>query len=204
MTMTQYTIYQDKGIDTNEFGYYMLDYGKAIHGLVWNSEFGAMDEDDVEESLKTNDEFVLAAKESGYDDSFEELSAIEVYNRLTGLCLDEDVFMDFEEQCNEDLKVFYNNFKNQADEIRKHLEEDERITILEDDCRDKIDVDYEVEFDDVIFNEVESFLKGTNVFTASKNTEAVLSEYAEKKFNTPLFKAVHSNVGSLEVEIEEV
>lgn len=200
--MTKYQISKAKwSLNKMDFGEGMLPYGKGEYGMMTDPRCYDLPDEHLNSIFEENEEFVRSAEEEGYDTSFEEMSAMEVYTKMTGD--DEETFWnESDDNFYEAIQPFYDNFKDQAGELKKYLEEDERINILEDNCRDELDANYVIECDDEAFKELKGFIDKSNTETENKNNISTIHEYTEKKFNTPVFKVVFSNAGSLEVEIE--
>lgn len=201
MTIKKYIIKQDSIFSSYDFGENMLNFGKGNYGIIVDFRGCGIDDNYINSALEENEKFIEAAREAGYDTSFKELTAFETYTKMTG-AYDYDLLIDSDDIYLDTIRPFYDNFEQQVYDIYKYLEEDERISILEDNHDDALDIDYVVEFDDAIFEEVKAFIDKTNAETEKKNSFSTVDEYNEYKFNTPIFKATYSNPGSLEVYIK--
>lgn len=200
----KYTIESSNIVVSGDFPFYTLGYCKGKYGLDIGHDSWSADEDYFDQALLENEIFMDAVEEEGYEERLRTHSPSSVYEDLTGTDLD-DLLSMFEEEINggSELGVFYDNFKAQAEEIERYLSNNENINILEDNREDddEFDVFYLVEFDESLLNEVEAFLNKTNSDTENKNSQTVLCEYYETEYDTEVFAAEFSNMGSLEVVI---
>lgn len=200
----KYTIESSNIVISGDFLFYTLGHCKSKYGLDIGHDSWSADEDYFDQALLENEIFMDAVEEEGYEERLRTHSPSSVYEDLTGTDLDNLLSM-FEEEINggSELGAFYDNFKAQAEEIERYLSNNDNINILEDNREDddEFDVFYVVEFDESLLNEVETFLNKTNSDTENKNNQTVLCEYYETEYDTEVFAAEFSNMGSLEVVI---
>lgn len=196
----KYVIESSNIVISGDFPFYTLGHCIGKRGLEVSHDSWSANDDYFDQSLLENEIFMEAVEEEGYEERLRTHSPSSVYEDLTGADLN-DLLSMFEEEINggSELGLFYNNFKAQAEEIERYLSNNENINILEDNREDddEFDVFYLVEFDESLLNEVEVFLNKTNSATENKNSQTVLCEYYETEYDTEVFAAEFSNMGSL-------
>lgn len=205
MTIKKYHIETGTSINSYDFGENILDFGTGDYGIEVSFRGCSMIDEDISEALEENDEFIRAAKEEGYDTSFNEMSAFEVYLKLTRRQYSDDIIIDdlgglFESA----TSGYYSNLDSQVSKVRNYIEDNDDIKVIEEDGYDEFDVDYIVEFDDSMFDAVKEFLEKSDKETAAKNEEPSSFEYVEEYFKVPMCKVTFKNVPSLELTIKEI
>lgn len=204
MTIKRYHIETESFISDYDFGENILNYGVGEYGIQVDFRGCFLIDEEISEALMENNEFIKAAEEEGYNTSFSEMSAYEVYRKLTKQHEDE-IFIDHIDGLYEiAISGYYSNLDSQCSKVRNYIEDNDNINVIEKGGYDKFDIDYIIELDDSMLSEVKDFLDKSNEETTKLNEEPSSYEYIEEDFGVPICKANFKNVGSLEVTINEI
>lgn len=196
----RYRIEKSKEISADQFFQNILSYCFPIHGVEIRRDSLSPIYDDFDQALLENERFMYDVKAQDYYGSLSTMRPSMIYFEMLGEDLENDLLPMYEEQINEEVSVFYDNFKCQAEDIEGYLQSNDNIIILEDNREgDEFDASYIVEFDDEILPDVEKFLEDTNNITANKNSEIIECDFYEDEYDTLVFESEFSDLGSLDV-----
>lgn len=204
MAIKKYHIETESSISDSDFNEDILDYGTGDYGIEVSFRGCSLIDEEISEALEENDEFIRAAEEEGYDTSFNEMSAFEVYLKLTKQHEDEIFIYHLDGLFETATSRYYSNLSSQASKVKNYLEDNGNIKVVKADSYGEFSFEYVVEFDDSMFNEVEEFLNRSNDETISQNEEPSSLEYIEKDFGVSICKATFRNVGCLKITIREM
>lgn len=148
--------------DLKEDGTGLIDMVKPIFGAYdstpdgqWSTDLG-----DINEALLESEEFIQAAQENGFDTSFNEMEPFEVYEKMFGIDIEEDILHRILNS--EYIHEFAGNilsdlFERNNDEVQKYLEENENIEVEYMDA-DEFDLAAEIKMDESMAKDVEADL----------------------------------------------
>lgn len=201
----RYRIEKSKEISADEFFQNILSYCFPIHGVEIRRDSLSPIYDDFDQALLENERFMYDVKEQGHYDDLSTMRPSMIYFEMLGEDLENDLLPMYKEQINEEVSVFYDNFKCQAEDIEGYLQSNDNIIILEDNREgDEFDASYIVEFGNEILPDVEKFLEDTNNITANKNSEIIECGFYEDEYDTLVFESEFSDLGSLDVVVIKI
>lgn len=191
-----------KEYEVSSYGYYCYElaedlggYAKGVFGVSPDSGGWTIIMEDLNEILEESDEFIQAATEAGFDTSFNELEPYEVYEKIFGTDIEEDMFYSF---CDYDASNYYDEIEGilytEVEDARSYLIDlrnkeiiNEINAVREDD--DPFIITGKIECDEKIAEEIQAHFD--NLYrTAAKKAEEIeiIHAYEEPEFGIPFFK----------------
>lgn len=185
-------------VDTS--GIYMDDFGDTM-SMNTECEYGVIDDahhfwnidwDSVNESLEEDEDFKQALADEGFEVNFDKYEPAELYKKLTGKSIEDlfERFCDFED-IGMSFEDAYDILREQADEAREYLENNDKINItyMKKYYDDELVVRCEFEADESVVSEIKDKLEEIeNVYTNKLQSIGEQYHYCDDpKFGIELF-----------------
>ena len=175
-----------------------------------NHHYWDIDYEYVNNELENNVEFRKELNDTDFHTSFESSEPCELYSQLTGTSI-EDLFMKFcdVEELGENFKDIYDVLREQADEAREYLENNDEIgiTYLEEDYEEELFISCKFTAEENVANEVKDKLKEieNNYTKKLQSMDEKSYSYDDPAFGIKLFKInLKPDLTANEFEVNEI
>lgn len=199
------------GTSTDDFDGDKLMNVDLQYGVVEdNHHFWDIDYEYVNNELANNIEFRKELNDTDFHTSFESSEPYELYAQLTGQSI-EDLFIKFcdIEELGESFKDIYNVLREQADEVREYLENNEKIEIMymEEDYEEELFISCQFTAEENVAAEVKDKLKEIENKYTNKFQSMDEKSYShdDPAFGIKLFKInLKPDLTANEFEVKEI
>lgn len=175
-----------------------------------NHHYWDIDYEYVNNELENNVEFRKELDDTDFHTSFESSEPYELYAQLTGQSI-EDLFIKFcdIEELGENFKEVYDVLREQADEVREYLENNDEIeiTYLEEDYEEELFISCKFKAEENVAAEAKDRLKEIeNEYTKKfQSMDEETYSYDDPEFGIKLFKiTMKPDLTANEFEVKEI